>query len=86
MFVLQKGKERLLVSFQATHEFRGQTVHYVGVKNGLGGYRKLIDEGWVDRRFNRPEITFNKLQCEIIRRILKKIPNLKKEINVKTDQ
>jgi hypothetical protein len=51
-FALQKGKEKILCSWFPDQPLYEKTkVHYVGVANGLGGYRKMIDEGWSDKRF-----------------------------------
>ena len=55
-FVLFKGKESYLCSwFENEPDFYGRKVHYVGVTDGLGGYRQMLAKGFTDRRFNKPE-------------------------------
>lgn len=43
------GKKHLCSWFENEPYFYGQKVNYIGV-SGLGGYRNLLNAGWVDKR------------------------------------
>lgn len=67
-FVLYRGKEKLTCTWHKSHVFYNQTIHYIGVTEGLGGYYKMIGEGWIDRRFHKneknilnPKVSFYKM-------------------------
>lgn len=71
-------KERLLCSwFQNEPNFNGQEIHYIGLTNGLGGYRQMLDKGFIDRRFRKDrELLFLRSNKEIMKR---KYDKMKKE-------
>ncbi len=50
-----RTKERYLCSwFENEPDIYGQKVCYIGVTNGLGGYRHMLAKGFVDRRCEGP--------------------------------
>lgn len=68
-----KTREQLLCSWWENEpDCWGRKVYYIGVTNGLGGYRKMIEKGFIDRRFQREVDTFNKIRQYIFNRDKKK--------------
>lgn len=71
-FVLFKGRQSVLCSWHENEpDLYGRKVHYIGVTNGLGGYREMINNGWIDRRFNKSVI----METKTMRYIEDKIIN-----------
>lgn len=51
LLINYKTKERYLCSLNENEpDFYGQKVWYIGIENGLGGYRTMLAKGFVDRR------------------------------------
>lgn len=79
-FVMSKGKESYLVSwFDNQPNVFGRKVYYIGVTNGLGGYRYLLEQGFQDRRFNKPIVYQNKSMVIWKDKALKRLKQLKSE-------
>jgi len=56
LFVLvnYKTKERYLCSFDENlPPLFGQKIHYIGITNGLGGFRSMLSKGFVVRKFQK---------------------------------
>lgn len=61
LLINHKTKERYLCSWGENEpDFYGQKVNFIGItENGLGGYRQMLSNGFIDRRFEKytPELT-----------------------------
>ena len=63
-------KEQLLCSWwEDQPNCFGRKVHYIGVTNGLGGYHKMIQKGFVDRRFQREVNFISKVKQYLINKL-----------------
>ena len=75
LFVLVniKTREKLLCSWgENVPPLFNQTVHYIGVTNGLGSYRQMISNGFYDRRdFKKPTPVKNNSKVERMKCLLK---------------
>lgn len=45
-----EGNPKLVTWISEITEYLNEPVYYIGVTDGLGGYRKLLLEGWTDNR------------------------------------
>lgn len=82
-FVLFNSKrEKLLCSWGDNEpDFHNQKVHYIGITNGLGGYKDMLNKGWFDRRdFKNYYNPNSKIKS------LKFLLNARKHINIKIQE
>jgi hypothetical protein len=49
-----KTKQKLTCCWTKTHKYFNETIHYIGVTDGLGGYNYMLSLGFQDRRFRKP--------------------------------
>lgn len=51
-FVLFKERKKISCSWFETNNY--PNVHYIGITNGLGGYKAMLQKGFLDKRDFKP--------------------------------
>ena len=76
-FLLRRNKnESLLCSwFENQPNYFNRKVYYIGVSNGLGGYKYMLSQGWIDRRNNKIIKKHSKLKIYKFNKYLKNLNN-----------